>query len=386
MVGRIEAGRLRVGDTVRIAPTGQIATVASLEAWNSTARLSASSGQSVAVSFAEDVLLNRGQILSATDAVPQQAELIGLRAFWLDTEPLRPGDRLNLRLGPAEYSVRVERIDRVVDIEDLSDREGAEVGAGGIAELVVRAAAPIPFDPHGTIAPTGRVALARGPRIVGGGLVLGVAAMEARDAASGPVTAVPSSVAPGERVARNGHRGGVVWLTGLSGAGKSTLAMGAQRRLFEQGWQVTVLDGDNLRHGLNRDLGFSPEDRLENVRRVAETARLFAEAGMLVIVSLISPTVAMREAARAIIGDGFREVWVKADLETCAARDPKGLYAAARAGRIKGFTGVSAPFEAPAAPELVLDTVRLDPRAATERLIHLVERDFCETAGRAARA
>ena len=152
------------------------------------------------------------------------------------------------------------------------------------------------------------------------------------------------------RSAVNGHRGGVLWLTGLSGAGKTTVAMALERRLFDQGWQVFTLDGDNLRHGLNGDLGFSAEHRAENIRRSAETARVLAETGVLVIATFISPLRAHRRMARDIVGWNFHEVFIDADLSTCEARDTKGLYAKARAGDIPEFTGVSAPYEVPLRP------------------------------------
>lgn len=369
-VGRVETGRLRVGDKVEIAPTGQPATVASIDAGKGSVE-EARAGQSVAVSFIEDAALNRGQIIAPAGHMPHIATSIRVRAFWLDPESLMAGSRITLRLATSEHPVVVEKFERLVDVENLSDSEGSELGQGGIAEIVLRASAPIAFDHASDLPITGRAGLARGGRIVGGCILLGAAAQVT---VAGPVTAVNSSVDRDAFEARNGHRGGVVWLTGLSGAGKSTLSMGTQRRLFDDGWRVAVLDGDNLRKGLNKDLGFTPAERLENVRRVAEVAKLMAETGTVVLVSLISPTVELRDLARDIVGEGFHEVWVKADLATCAARDPKGLYAAARDGKIQQFTGVSAPFETPVSPELVLDTSEMDIPTGTELLIAHIRR------------
>jgi bifunctional enzyme CysN/CysC len=169
------------------------------------------------------------------------------------------------------------------------------------------------------------------------------------------VTTAPS-LKPVERAAMNGHPGGVLWFTGLPAAGKSMLAMALQRRLFDQGHQVYVLDGDNLRQGLNRDLGFSAADRSENIRRVAELARLFADAGFIVIAAFISPYRADRQSAREIVGQGFHEIFIDADLATCERRDPKGHYARARAGEIAEFTGISAPYEAPLHADLTVPT------------------------------
>ncbi len=170
------------------------------------------------------------------------------------------------------------------------------------------------------------------------------------------LTRVSHQVTPAERAAKNGHAGAVIWLTGLSGSGKSTLGMALENALHERGKQVYVLDGDNVRFGLNADLGFSPEDRTENIRRIGEVANLMAQAGLICITAFISPYREDRERARKAAGDRFIEVYVKADVATCEERDPKGLYKKARAGEIPEFTGISAPYEAPDAAELVIDT------------------------------
>lgn len=181
------------------------------------------------------------------------------------------------------------------------------------------------------------------------------------------------AVSPVERAQRARHYGGVVWLTGLSGAGKTTLAMDLERELFEQGFLVYVLDGDNLRQGLNADLGFSPEDRSENIRRVGEVAALFADAGVVCIVALISPYRADRARARLAAKQcRFMEVYVSADLATCEARDPRGLYRLARGGKLRDFTGIDAPYEAPEAPEVIVDTTLNDRLKCVQTLVHAV--------------
>ncbi len=182
-----------------------------------------------------------------------------------------------------------------------------------------------------------------------------------------------SELTRGEREKRNGHRGLVLWFTGLSGSGKSTLAQEVQGALFERGCQTYVLDGDNVRHGLNKDLGFSPADREENIRRIGEVAKLFADAGVIALTAFISPYRADRDQARAISGDSFVEVYVRCDLEVCETRDPKGLYKKARAGLIPEFTGISAPYEAPENPELVVDTSRESLEESATRVIAYLE-------------
>nr|WP_283771098.1 adenylyl-sulfate kinase [Roseococcus pinisoli] len=212
--------------------------------------------------------------------------------------------------------------------------------------------------------------MVRNHRIVGGFVV------EALEAAGSNLTAVEAPLSAEERAQVNGHRGGVLWLTGLSGSGKSTLAARAVRELAARGIQATLLDGDNLRRGLNRDLGFRPEDRAENVRRTAEAAALVADAGLVAVVALISPMAAHRADARRIVGERFREVYLSTDLATCEARDPKGLYRRAREDRLADFTGISAPYEAPRDAELVLDTGALDEDVCTRSLLALTLKAF----------
>jgi bifunctional enzyme CysN/CysC len=190
------------------------------------------------------------------------------------------------------------------------------------------------------------------------------------------LTPVDHTVTRASRRERFGHRGGILWFTGLSGAGKSTLAMAIEQHLFRRGYAVYVLDGDNVRSGLNANLGFSPEDRVENIRRVGEVAALFADAGFLCITAFISPYRTDRARARAAGGDAFHEIYIRADLETCERRDPKGLYRRARAGEIADFTGVSAPYEPPEAPELVVDTARAPIEACVEQILRYIAASF----------
>ncbi len=190
------------------------------------------------------------------------------------------------------------------------------------------------------------------------------------------ITRVEHRVSIEAREIRNQHKGGVLWFTGLSGSGKSTLAFGLEEALFERGYHVYVLDGDNVRYGLNSDLGFSPADRTENIRRVGEVAALFARAGVICISAFISPYKADRDIARKAAGDRFNEIYVKADVATCEKRDPKGLYKKARSGEIKEFTGVSAPYEAPTNPELVLETDTRTVRDCIRTLCEYIDQRF----------
>lgn len=195
------------------------------------------------------------------------------------------------------------------------------------------------------------------------------------------LTRVSHVVSAEARAKRSGHRGGVIWLTGLSGAGKSTIAIGAEARLFERGYHVYTLDGDNLRNGISADLGFSLEDRRENVRRASAVAALFADAGLVVLAALISPSAEDRALARAVCGDAFHEAYVSASLSVCEARDPRGLYRRARLGEIRQFTGISAPYDVPACPDLRLDSETHTVEECVDQLFQYVAKTMGSPTG-----
>ena len=386
VAGRIEVGRLRVGDRLVFSPSGKSAKVATIEGWagSDITSVSAAAGQSVGFTLDEPIFVERGQIAHLAENAPLVTHEIHARVFWLGKGNLAVGDRLKLKLATAEHVVTVTAIERVIDVEDLANHSGTEVTRNAVAELVLRSRSPIAFDVFGTNPRLGRFVLVDGFDIVGGG-VIAEAEQAHANVKSANITTVDHKVTPSSRSAANGHSGGVLWLTGLSGSGKSTLSMELERRLFLKGWQVTVLDGDNVRHGLCSDVGFSPEDRAENIRRVGEVAHLFAKAGMLVITAFISPYQADRDRVRAIDPDAFHEVHLATQLEACESRDPKGLYRKARAGEIPEFTGISAPYEPPLVPELSLDTAENSIEESVAELLAYAERTFTVSVkGRAA--
>lgn len=372
VVGRIETGRLRVGDTIRLTPGNRLVKVAALEGWNlSVPKLSAIAGESVALAVDEDVFVERGALITEAATPARQGHLITLRIFWLDRSPLNEGDRVTLRIGTSAHEATVRRIDEALDLDSLAldQSEGpGSLESGGIARVTLHSRRPILGDRFADNPRLGRAVLARDYRLVGGGIV--------EELTEVVLSAPQTSVTPEERATLNGHRGGVLWLTGLSGSGKSTIAQRLLRKLTDLGRLATVLDGDTLRLGLSRDLGFAPEDRAEQVRRTAEVAKLMANSGLIVIASLISPRQADRDLAEAIIGDDFHEIFVDAPVETCVARDPKGLYKRAKAGEIPNFTGISAPYEAPQDPAVRLDTAKLSLEDATDALLTYAEAQF----------
>ena len=354
VVGRIEGGQIHVGDTVAIGGQGTVAMVAALEGWPTPPGAEAGAGQSVALVLRPDVVVTRGDLLHTPAEPPLRAARIAARLFWLRQEPLRAGETLKLRLATAEHPVTVVAIRSVLRLDDLTEEAADEVLPEGFAEIVLAAGEAIAFD---AFVPGGRggrgVLVDRWQQIVGGAPLLGPAPPNGADRAVFPVD---SAISAWDRTRRRGHIGGVFWLTGLPGSGKSTVARAAETLLFQRGIDVVVLDGDSLRARLSADLGFSEPDRAEAVRRAAAVGRLMADAGLVVLVAMIAPLTRDRARAREVVGDAFHEVYVAASLDVCEARDPKGLYAAARAGRIGDFTGVSAPYEPPSEPDLRLDT------------------------------
>jgi bifunctional enzyme CysN/CysC len=382
IAGRIETGHLRLGDILLFSPSNKTARVTSLEAWNArTQPVAARAGQSVGVTLEEQLFIERGEIASLVANPPMLSNVFRGRVFWLGRTPLKVGKRYKMKLCTAEYVVEVQAIERVIDVTDLGMREATEVERNAVAEVILRARGSIALDPFDHNMLTGRFVLVEDYDIVGGGLISmeGYADQRPAGIKSTNIFMVEHRVPEPDRWRMNGHRGGILWMTGLSGAGKSTLAFTLEHYLFQRGYQVYVLDGDNVRHGLCSDLGFSPEDRVENIRRVGHAAILFARAGFLVITAFISPYRADRDRVRALAPDLFREVFIEADLETCEQRDPKGLYAKARRGEIDEFTGISAPYEPPKSAEMQIDTVNHSIEECLAQLNDYVSRTFVVT-------
>ena len=366
IVGRIESGTLSTGDPVLIAPSRARANIESLRRWPNPGPPTAKTGESIGFVLDQPIFAERGDIVCDPDAPPALTRHFRAAFFWLDETPPKTGEAFKVRFGPSECRVTVEKIEAVYDTTTLEPAANEEAAQYSLIELALRSDALLPLDTRASLAVTSRCVLLRGIDPVAGGVV--------REAMV-PATNLRREehlVTEEERSERLGHSGAVVWLTGLSGAGKSTLAMALERRLFSRGMFVFVLDGDNVRHGLNSDLGFSDRDRAENIRRVGEVAALFAQAGAIVITAFISPFTADRRGARAAAGKRFHEIYVKASLETCERRDAKGLYKRARAGEIAEFTGITSPYEPPEKPELVIDTDTLDPEVCVEMLAEYI--------------
>ncbi len=377
IAGRIESGHLHVGDTLLFSPINATARVASIESWNAPAAANAGVGQSIGITLDEDIFIERGHVASHAHSAPVVSNVFRANLFWLGRNPLVPGTQYRLRRGAAETLAVVERIDRIVDTNTLASGPGDKLEWNGVAEVIVRTRGLLALDHHVDNALTGRFVLVEGHQIVGGGTASTEDYPDQRREAA-PKAAnlfwVRHRVSNDDRARLNGHRGAILWFTGLSGSGKSTLAVELERRLFAKGYQTFLLDGDNVRQGLNADLGFSPKDRAENIRRVGEVSALFAEAGMIVVSAFISPYRVDRDRIRTAHGDYFHEVYINAPLHVCESRDVMGLYRKARAGELKEFTGISAPYEAPVAPELEIPTGEWSTEVCLASLVEYVER------------
>ena len=390
LAGRIESGMLRVGDRLLFSPSNKVVRVKSIEAWNvDPAPVAAVAGESVGITLDEQIFVERGEVASHLATPPQLTTVFRATLFWLGHEPLAVGKSYKIKLATQEARVSVQSIERIINTDSLAGRDGVAVARNEVAEVVLRSKQVLSLDEYRSIPRTGRCVVIDGYDTVAGGVISMEGYPDQRQGLtvkSSNLTAVEHQLTADHRTARNGHAGGVLWLTGLSGSGKSTLAMAVEQRLFAKGYHVYVLDGDNVRGGLNANLGFSPEDRAENIRRVSEVAALFADAGMVCITAFISPYRSDRERARAAAKSAFHEIYVDADLSTCEERDPKGLYRRARAGEIADFTGISAPYEAPLAPELRVDTAELSVEDAVQSVVDYIERTITGSARRESEA
>jgi bifunctional enzyme CysN/CysC len=366
LAGRVESGTVRVGDRLLFSPGSKVSVVKSIEQWNTSARDSATAGESIGLTLTEQIYVERGSIAAAEGSPPYELTRFKARVFWLGRQPLAKGKKYKLKLATQQVECEVASIERVIDASTLAtlSRTGTEawVGRHEVAELTIHTQRPVAFDAADEIVVTGRFVLVDGYDTAGGGVIIADNYPRRTGDASHKSANIywnQGQVTAEQRAERNGHPGCVVWLTGLSGSGKSTLAIELERELFNLGRHACVLDGDNMRHGLCSDLGFSHDDRKENIRRAGAVARLFADAGLICITAFISPYRSDRELARKFAPPGrFLEVYLNAPLEVCEQRDPKGLYAKARRGEIKEFTGISAPYEVPLKPELELRTDR----------------------------
>jgi len=367
--GLIASGTIKPGDRIRALPSGRESRVSRIVTLPGDLD-QAVAGQSVTLTLEDEIDISRGDVIAAADAPAPVANQFEATVVWMDDEPLPPGRTYLLKLGARTVSASVTDIKHRVNVNTLEHTAAKrlELNEIGVCNLSLDQA--VPFEAYADNRQMGGFILIDrlSNRTVGAGL-LNFALRRADN-----IHWQHTDVSKASRAALKSQRGQVVWLTGLSGAGKSTIANLVEKRLHALGRHTYLLDGDNVRHGLNKDLGFTEEDRVENIRRVAEVAKLMVDAGLIVLTAFISPFRAERQLARDILQPGeFIEVFVDTPLAVAEARDVKGLYKKARSGQLKNFTGVDSPYEAPEAPELRIDTTAIDPVEAAERIVAWLE-------------
>src|SRR6266511_860868 len=375
IAGRIETGTLRVGDQLVFSPANKSSVVATIERWSVQENGPAVAGDSIGVTLSEQIFVERGYVASHENETPIETNRFHADLFWIVREPLRIGHLYSLRLATQDVKCEGVSIERVMDSSTLETKsDGREqLERNEIGRLTIQTRGRLVIDNHDRIPNLGRFVIIDDGQICGGGTIFGGVYTDRTVTKSKNIFWTEGKITARARAMRSGHRGAVIWLTGLSGAGKSTIAQSLERELFQRAMHTYVLDGDKIRHGLNSNLGFAPDDRVENIRRVSEVAKLMADAGTVIITAFISPYRMDRSRAREIALEGnaeFIEVFVDAPLEVCEARDPKNLYKKARAGQIREFTGIDAPYEAPEDPEIV---VRTDQQTVDESVATILE-------------
>lgn len=366
--GRIAAGSVRTGDEVRIQPSGVQTRVKSILAGFREVEV-AHSGDAVTLTFVDQVDSSRGDVLAAAAAPPEVADQFEARLLWLTDTPMTPGRQYLLKLGCKEVTATVTAIKFREDVNTGARLAAKTLGLNEIATVNISTSSPLAFEPYGVCRALGGFILIDKLTFetVGAGMIV----FALRRASNIHWQALELNKTA--RAAQKNQTPRCIWFTGLSGSGKSTIANQLEKRLFAAGRHTYLLDGDNVRHGLNRDLGFTEADRVENIRRVAEVAKLMVDAGLIVLVSFISPFRTERRMARELFAEGeFIEVFVDTPLEECERRDVKGLYAKARRGDLKNFTGIDSPYEPPDSPEVHVRSTEAAPEEWAARIMEAI--------------
>jgi bifunctional enzyme CysN/CysC len=351
--GTIASGTVRVGERLVVAASGKESTVVRIVTHDGDLS-SAGAGDAVTLVLADEIDIARGDLLAHPQSRPDVADQIAAHVLWMAEDAMLPERSYLMRIGNRYVPARITSLRHRVDVTSLEHLAARTLALNEIGFCNISTSTPIAFDAYGENRETGSFVLI--DRFSNATVAAGMISFGLRRATN--IHRQLLAVDKQARSALNGHRAAIVWFTGLSGSGKSTIADLVEQTLHQRGVRTYLLDGDNLRHGLNKDLGFTPADRVENIRRAGEVAKLLVDAGVVVLCSFISPFRAERRAIRELMEQGeFIEVFVDTPLEACIARDPKGLYARALAGKIQNFTGLDSPYESPEAAEIVVHSV-----------------------------
>ena len=363
--GTLASGGVAVGDDIVVASSGKRSRIERIVTFDGD-RDSATAGDAVTITLADDIDVGRGDILVSPQLRPEVADQFGAHLLWMSEEPMLPGRSYLLRIGTSTLPAQVTALKHRIDVNTLEQRPGRTLGLNEIGFCNLSTARPVAFDAYADNRSTGAFILI--DRFTHATAGAGMIAFGLRRATN--IHRHSHLVDKTARAALKHQTPCVLWFTGLSGSGKSTIANLVEKALHDRGIHTMMLDGDNLRHGLSRDLGFSEADRVENIRRAGETAKLFVEAGLVVLSCFISPFRAERDAVRELLAPGeFAEIFVDVSLEECIRRDPKGLYAKALAGGIKNFTGIDSAYEAPRTPDIRIAAAQEPPEMAAARIV-----------------
>jgi bifunctional enzyme CysN/CysC len=363
--GTVVSGHISAGDPVVVATTGRSSQVKEIVTYEGPLTF-AETGAAVTLTLTDDIDIARGDVLVSPTACPEVTDQFAAHIIWMSEEPLFPGRSYLARIGTNTVPISITTLKHKIDVDNGDHLAAHTLTLNDIGFCNLATSVPVAFDPYEQNRQTGSFILI--DRFTNHTVGAGMVAFGLR---RGPnIHWQPLLVGKAERAALKQQKPAIVWFTGLSGAGKSTIANIVEQRLHTAGHHTMLLDGDNVRHGLCRDLGFTEADRVENIRRAGEVAKLMTESGLIVLCSFISPYRAEREMVRSFVADGeFIEVFVDTPIDECMRRDPKGLYAKAQAGKIKNFTGVDAPYESPAAPEIHLHTIGQQPAELAELVL-----------------
>ena len=363
--GTVAGGSLRVGDDIAVLPSGQSSKVRAILSAGVDVD-TAEAGDAVTVTLADEIDIARGDVLASLRDRPQVADQFAAHLVWMAGEPLLPGRTYLMKLNHATLAATVTELKHKLDVNTLNKLAAKTLTFNEVAVCNLSIARPVAFDPYAANRETGAFILI--DRYTNETVAAGTIDFALRRATNVHVQNITVSKAARSELMH--HKPAVLWFTGLSGAGKSTIANLVEAGLHTRGIHTLMLDGDNVRHGLNKDLGFTETDRVENIRRIGEVAKLMTDAGLIVLCSFISPFRAERQMVRELLPDGeFIEIFVDTPLDQCIARDPKGLYRRAQAGEIKNFTGIDQPYEAPEKPELRLKAGEESPEALAGRVV-----------------
>jgi bifunctional enzyme CysN/CysC len=366
--GRLAAGQVRPGDPVRVLPSGVQTRVKSVIAGFQDVS-AANRGDSITLTLEDEVDVSRGDVIVTADSPPEVADQFEVRLLWMHEHAMAPGRPYLMKLATKEVTATITEIKYREDINSGAHLAAKTIGLNEIATVNISTSSPIVFEPYSTNRQLGSFILIDKLTLdtVGAGMI----DFALRRASNIHWQALELNQSA--RAAQKHQTPKCIWFTGLSGSGKSTLANLMEKRLYAEGKHSYMLDGDNVRHGLNRDLGFTEADRVENIRRVAEVAKLMVNAGLIVLVSFISPFISERQMARDLFDTGeFLEVFVDTPIAECEKRDVKGLYIKARKGELKNFTGIDSPYEAPETPDLRLETINTPPEACVQQILKLL--------------